>query len=1622
MNRGIRGLCCALVVLLLVVSLAGNFYFWKRSCQAPCGRPPRPLPPPPSHGSGMPDGENRPNLPPPPPGMAPEKASEVSVNPVPVEADALLQNAATEDGSVEAVAAVEDECKEPSLAVVKIEWDSSSRYLELNFNKRPSVEKKDITIDPPIKDGIDCYSYGNTVEFSGEFEPGQLYVITVKAGEESASAVVVGPDHPSFARLGIRGEQFTLSSPRWTFPVNVENLKGDLKVSVYEPYENRLLSFLDNSYNRQYSRLVNQTELPVKLEKNRRERVELDLEKIGIPRKPGIYMLRIADSKASSDYYSGESTMVLVSDLGISATLFPQDAVIAVRSLQDQRVLPGAQVRLYSAKQQLLGEAVTDEQGIARIPLTPLADKGDSPALILASLNGDRAFCNCYGTPENVGPMEAFLFPEREICRPGETLRVHAILRDASGVAASAVPMEFQLRDSRGQCVEKRVVTGDADGLYSLSWRISETAPLGLYQTRMGLPGKDDALETVFFQVGEALPDRVCVSLEGEVICGESAYVQVDGRAEYYYGAPVAGGECRASAGCLYKTFAPKGYEEFFFGCENAQSCPANSGSATLTTDGEGNFQGAVSLSGLADCVTSPVQVNLVVTCLPGNGQRGVTASKSLLYHVADCYVGAWKPSGDDQNECRVKLVGVTPQGQEASLEGRGLSWKLFRQEWNYLLKEGRDGSLQRVWERQETQVQEGSLQLQEGWLRFPERVAPGSYRLVVQDDKERLRLDFTFWHEANEGGQRLKDPRRLVFELDREEYLPGQKALLTFQSAFAGQGVLASGLRGAGQCFAFPVVSGENRVEVAIPADLRKGAWFAAVTVSCRESESADPQLLEGVAKLPVRQEERLLRVRLDAPGEATPGETIELQATLTNAKTGAPCAGRVLIWGVDEGILALTAYKTPDPFRGLYGDEQNEPWTVDSYGKLYPILNSGTEKTGGDGAGALARFLSTKREKLPESALFCLGWLAAGEDGVARGRVALPPFIGRLRLMAVAAGRDAAGSAESALTMRRDATLTVSGPRAVAPGDVLQISLQATNHRLPAGEAKWRVELENGEVLSSSASEGVFSLEEKDVGRAALMVRAGNEEGHLRVKAELSAGGQVFCEELALVVRTPWPAVETTAFETLAPGEERTYTVDDFGSLEAGSPALAISGALQWLAQYPYGCLEQTVAAAFPLLAVRDLVRVGMLPEAYEASAADRIRLTIQGLAAKRCANGWFAMWDGSREPWLEGSLFAYLFLLEARERGFDFPAEWQPAMEQNLRGLLNLTGEDPCLRAMGNLVLVLANPRVGVSYAGLLPDQHPDSFAIFLKAVCLLKGGRAAEGAVLLEKSLAHVDALEGTGSFAGLDSRGRRLGMGLWLLKQVSPNHAAIPVLAQRLLQARSAEGHWGTTQENAWAALGLSQCLEPANSKFAVRLQVPGSEQDALLEDGFRRSASGEYRLKNAGECPVWIALRNRIVPEAPEVFAQGVEVHREYLDEAGKLIAGRPLKVGEVVQVRLRFRFHNPGVESFVLCDMLPGCLEIEDDALQNGSRVFNAWERGKTGSPLDRLENRFDRFLAFGDASYTGTETESVVIYRTRAVTPGEFAATPVSLESMYRPELRAQELPGKSRIQVVP
>ena len=159
--------------------------------------------------------------------------------------------------------------------------------------------------------------------------------------------------------------------------------------------------------------------------------------------------------------------------------------------------------------------------------------------------------------------------------------------------------------------------------------------------------------------------------------------------------------------------------------------------------------------------------------------------------------------------------------------------------------------------------------------------------------------------------------------------------------------------------------------------------------------------------------------------------------------------------------------------------------------------------------------------------------------------------------------------------------------------------------------------------------------------------------------------------------------------------------------------------------------------------------------------------------------------------------------------------------------------------------------------------------------------------------------------------------------------------------------------------------------------------------------------------------PVRVAVRERTVAEA-EPFSRGIAIHREYLDEQGNPVPA--FRTGQRIQVRLRVQILDPQVGTYVLCDLLPGAFQIEDEQLLTSSRLWEGKQERSQGMRLRRMERRYDRFLGFGEAA----DGDLTVSYRVRVVSAGEYGVPPAAVESMYRPSLRALEPAGQGRLVV--
>ncbi|MCQ2397158.1 MAG: MG2 domain-containing protein [Lentisphaeria bacterium] len=1498
-------------------------------------------------------------------------------------------------------------------------WGSG--YLHLQCSGIENSLATSVEIDPAVKN-MQVFNYTNSIDIEGDFVPETLYTVTVRNKEQSAVTLVTAPDHEKKMTFKTWGILFPLHNDFWNLPVSIENLAGKATVKVYKAYQEREIEFLKNPHDTNYSKLIKETEIQTNSIRNKEQEICLDLDKIGIPRLPGLYRIKMFDSKGSS-WDTREQTLI-VTDLGIFATYADDEVIVAVRSLKDCSPVANARVQIFSQKLLEYSHGDTDENGFCRLPLSNAIDKEDYMSYLIVTKGKDRVFANLQRSGRTKSLSKAAVYPERGVCRPGETMRIFATLRDNALHTQGGVPMEFQVTHSKGIVIAKDIVTGDPMGFYEYDCVIPSGAFTGAYSLTASTPAHDGDKEfapygSTHFLVGEYVPDQIKLSLEAG-FDDKTALIDCMGKSEYYFGMPLMDASVMLSVYAASGNFAPKGFEDYSFGYIKPQF-GGKIATASVNTLEDGSYTGTLDVGECAEYISTPVVYNITATTMPQAGGRAVSAQKQLTKDYAEYYVGAMKLEDSSDEKCVIRTIGVRPDGSVATLSDKGLKYSLKKYIWENVLKSNYSNCYERIWELNEKIVSEGKLLSEDGMISFGKEIGGGKFVLEISNDSDVILCDLHFWHWGGESGARLKDPNNLVFELDKENYLPGETALVSFESPMDGSGIVMPGLNHLAEPIAFTAKLGRNEISIPIPSDLNSGSWFAAVAVACRKDTASDPVILKGMISLNVRQDTHRLKVAIDTPEECKPSSDMEVSLKLTDTN-GAPVSGEAILWGVDMGILSLTDYKTPEVFEFFFGKTNNPLTTGDNFKMLYPVLNAGTEKIGGGFAAAkLGKFHNEIQERLAAPAIFHLGIVKTDENGIANAKVRLPDYTGTLSVMAIAADSERTGSGAAKVVLRRETSLLLTVPRVVAPGDEFQITLQGFNHTLDKGDAQWTAVMEGDGSMECTS--GDFLLDKGGSSAKTLRVKAGAREGRISFKFTMTLGGVEAFAEANVVVRHALPL--TNAFDVIeiAPGESKEISVGEHGEIEIGTAALAVTGSLQWLASYPYGCLEQVTSKAMPMLAMQSLVDNGILPASYALAARNNILVALNELSMKRQWNGWMSMWNGMNSTWTEGSLFAYLFLFEAEKAGYSLDANWRTQIVANLKTFLNKTSNPVALRAFANYLLAYAEPQNAVKYLKLIsdkPQQIPenadektrakllmnecDNFCKFLIAMTRIKCGHAAEGVKDLEKVLQE-DFFRKAAYLIGFDSIIRREGMALWMLCDALPENPSVDKLYNALMSHRNSEGHWGTTQENAWAALGIGRyCTVRKIGKIAGCVTKGGTTTDFTAP--LRYKGASSLVVKNTGDSAISAFVRDWKLPEKLEKVENGLSISKEFLDMDGNPIT--KFKRGQLLCVTLKVKFNADSIDNFVICDLLPGCLEIED--AQFATRSHEAATRIKIENRLnlEYHENRFDRFLGFGSMATASANTFEVS-YNARVVNTGDFAIPPVTIESMYHPEIKA-------------
>lgn len=1543
----------------------------------------------------------------------------------------------------------------------------------LRYQKNPVT----ITIKPEIEEFTSVTMDYNNLTLNGIFKIGESYTVIIPKGtiigndstelEDDYPFIVTIKEPAPKVEFATAGPYYPAeiekdSIKEWQLPIKVLNTdKIKIRLWHLENYNLDISSriessrawWCDSTVSDALMQFVADKEIEISCPKNRTVDYMLDMNQVTAGLKPGVY--GVAMTRVDKDGYSyidrtfgslGNGRLVILSDLGISSVLDEDGrrVAVAVRRLSDGSAVKNADISVVSLKRHVIAKGRTDKNGTV---LLKYADdfnyEFDHAETVIASYGDDVSYIRLDGANsvysaefENIGDSfnrkyYVFTYTERGIYRPGETVHCSLFTRERKGadLLASEIPMTINVTDNFGNVIHKTTVSGNADGYATFDVALSPAAVSGNYY--ISCFAGDKQCGNASFMVGAFMPDRIKLQLNAETdVVSFDENAVVTGKAEYYFG-----GEATDTSNS-YNIFATPEYPKHWNGysvgnADHDRHVLQHDVKLETPLNGKLIFDNMMSMASNNEALnTVPLRITVEVNATE-KGASTVTGQCQYIALPSRNFLGlSYLDSKNHQANIQCRML-AWDKDEKISIPENGLEFdiQLVKKEWEYV-KTGRNGNIKMEWqEKEETVEVQNKLQINEESSILSLNLASEGHYILTASNNAGLSTKIEFWHyEGDAGSIRSSNPNILSCKSDKDVYMPGDVATLTFHADDAGSCFVTAGEAQASYVFASDVVKGDNSVKVKIPEDIATDNCFAYVTVVGLKNENITRRF--GIFRLNVDQTSKRLAIAINAPEKAEPKSSVDISVTTANAK-GKPVSSLVHVFAVDEGILSLTKFKTPDIFSYFHTKYACGFEAYDMYGRLFPKLKfEDNSKTGG-GAGDLAKRLENL--VLKENAIVMLGTVKTGKDGSGTVKAELPDFTGAMRIMAVGAGSTLVGSAEANLTIRSKASVLTALPVALAPNDSFTATYKIFNNDLSDEEAILTINTDDAITLANQDNVFKNTVKKGESISVAIPMKALANGAH-DVSYTLQIGNNAYSGKDTVNVRPAMPFITHMDNIVLEPGQtlELKTASDEWVELKesdvvvSASPALCLLDALDWLNSYPYGCLEQTTSGAFPFLNVDNLVDAGIVDEAFKQQAHSKVeQAVIKLLAMKRGSKG-FVGWIDTAALWDDVSIYATHFL---------FKADTNLLTERTMLDLQSLLSEK-----MHNSDVKCAE-RAYAFYVRTLKPVKNDSLmrdADMLLALCdsgnakgrnlakffvgagLYNAGFAARGVPLVREALEKKVWDDADGMPWMFQTKAVRVGIVLGISMEIIPeNHGNVQMAFELANTIRKDGSAWGNTKNNAFAAYGLGAFAAAHKNGSSKLFVASGNEagRDFECKDNTKFEIKPDVVtvIKNIGSNSLFVRTKKFGVPMDYKMLAENsssndgvqtnsdndgignIRISKQYLDMDGKPVS--EVKHGDLVVVCLKVE-NSPEIEDAVLLDLIPGGFAIEDGSLATRSTISMDWEKNLERPYVQRTEKRDDRFIMFGN--FEGWST-SYVTYHLRAVTPGTYAIPPASIEGMY-------------------
>lgn len=1529
-----------------------------------------------------------------------------------------------------------------------------------------------LRFDPPLPVPLSRSDDYETQEvyFGSELAPDTTYRVSIEgelndvygtrlSGERTA--VVQTPPYPQLARLLLDGELVHATSvPKLRVQLqNTGNVWLDLTPL-------KISEVLPQAVDTLQPRAPAITQALGEAKGTERKIVEVDPSaalKVG----RGVVLASVGTHQAGDEPYSRQ--LIAYTDLAPTLKASSTGGVVWVTRFSNAQPVVGANVRIV-LKEQTLATGQTDAQGLFAFKLAPRAageneSYDDRDLVAVVQKDDDVSFTQKF---RGVGPWEltehgsyggegltsAHLFTERGIYRPGDTLQLKGILRshDKNALVPTAGEVTVRAVDASDSEIETARVKLSPFGTFAHAVRIPgsvELGPITLTVTSGGQTFTESA------EVAEYRPAELEVSLRADrelAIRGETVKARIAG--QYLFGAPAREASMYWSARYLPRSFAPERYAGFSFDDEDDESWRDHPYDVAASGEGKLDEKGELDIE--ASLVGAPLNGPSSLAIETSVVSHGTQAASSIAVDVvpASVLVGLRPQSalGEVGKPLALELTAVTPAAEPVADVPLEVSFK--RREFTSKLVDG----------RVEYQVQDQRV----GSCRINSKVElarcsftptqPGLHiaRVRGKDAKGRVSTAARYIYvygdgAASWGGE--QDSYLLSLKSDKTRFQLGDTARLLVPSPWEQAEALITVEREGVISVERKQVGRASTIDVRIDERFVPNAFVSVLLVRPLDGAPSGavtgPPYRIGALELSADVSARKLavEVRPDA-SEKRPGEELTVELAVRDGN-GKATAAELTVFAVDEGVLSLTGYRTPDPFGTIYAPRALSVWTSDARGMLARVLDGADDEKGGDEGGGGGESV---RSNFAAVALYVPSLLtdAAGKASL---RFKLPDSTTRYRIMAVAASRGAeVGAGEASVRTKKPLMLRPLVPRVLRAGDKVELGVLVHNEQTQDIDAD--VELTaSGVVLTEGAKKRVhvpassavavrYQLNADRVGEAKLLFRA-------------QAGKER--DALALERRVLSPSVLSTvsgAGTTQSQAKEALASLTglrrDVGGLTvslATSALVELEAPARALLAYEYGCTEQLSSR---LIALAALERLRVPLALTDPSFVEQAASLASELERHQRGDGGFGLWspNDNTGPVLSTFLTSYALIAlselkaaglpvspHAYERALKFLASElrapRPGSEDEGRASLRLTQQAFTVYALA------VSGHHDAGYAGKLFEQRallPVPAQVELMHALAkdpMSDGRVEKLLAELSSHVrvtadeAHLETNLGDAYAPLFISDVRSTSALLLALLARQPEHALIPKLARWLSGARGRDGAWSGTHESAWGVRALATYFaqqEATRPDMRAKVTLGPRELGKAALVGSRAKASFSVamdQLPTTGEPLTFdkegsgtlhyvmrLGYAPSDLPSLPTERGFFVERSYERIDPAALAsgdTTGAPsdsAKVGDYVRVTLRVAV--PSARRFVLItDPIPAGLEPVDmtlaTELQGAARALDH------DGPADHQELRDDRAVFAVDELAPGLYRYT---YLARANTVGTFLAPPAKVEEMYHPE----------------